>query len=77
MKKQMSMDGDSRNLEKNSDRQLGDSVHDGRSVLQPVWFRRGPVLANRTDWNVMESELRLVLYSGIFLWALHLLSMAL
>ena len=77
MKKQKTMDGDSRNLEKNSDRQPGDSMHDDRSVLQSVRLRRGPVLANRADWNVMESELRLVLYSGIFLWALHLLSLAL
>lgn len=77
MKKQMTMDGDSRNLEKNSDWQSGDSLHDDRSVFQSVRLRRGPVLANRADWNVMESELRLVLYSGIFLWAIHLLSLAL
>ena len=77
MKKQMTMDGDSRNLAKNSNRQPGDAMHDGRSVLQPVRFRRGPVLANRPDWHVMESELRLVLYSGILFWAIHLLSLAL
>jgi hypothetical protein len=77
MKKQITMDGDSRNLEKNSNRQSSDSVHDDRSVLQSVRVRRCPILANRADWDIMESELRLVLYSGIFLWALHLLSLAL
>ena len=77
VKKEKPMDGDSTNLEKNTNWESGDSLYDDRTVLQPVRFRRGPVLANRNDWDVMESELRLVLFSGVFLWTVHLLSLAL
>ena len=77
MKKQMPMEGDSRNLEKNINWELGDQIHDDRSFLQSVRLRHSPVLVDRTNWNVMESEFRFVLYSGILFWTLHLLSLAL
>ena len=71
------MDGDSRNLEKNINRKSGDQMYDDRSFLQPIRVRHSSVLANISDWNVMESEFRFVLYSGIIFWTLHLLSLAL
>jgi len=76
-KKQKLMEGDSRNLEKNTDWESGDQMHDAGTLFQSIRLRRGPVLVDRNDWNVMESQFRLVLYSGILFWALHLLSLAL
>ena len=73
----MLMDGDSRNLEKNINRQLSDQMYDDRSLFQPIRVRHSSVLANLSDWNVMESEFRFVLYSGAIFWTLHLLSLAL
>jgi hypothetical protein len=77
MKKQNPMDGDSRYLEKNFAGQPSDLVHDDSAVLQSVRVRRGPVLANPSNWEFVASECRVVFYSGIFLWTLYLLSLAL
>ena len=77
MKKQNLMDGDSKNLEKNINRKFSNMEHDDSSILQPVWIRHRPVLADDRDWQFMASELRFVLFSGAFLWTLYLLSLAL
>jgi hypothetical protein len=77
VKKEKTMDGDSQNLEKNTSWESSDSLYDDRSFLQSFRLRHRSVLADRSDWDVMESELRLVLLSGVFLWAIHILSLAL
>jgi hypothetical protein len=70
------MEGESCNLAKNTDGKPSNMVHDGRTVLQPVRFRRGSVLVDPTNWKFVESEFRFVLYCGSLLWALYLLSLA-
>ena len=77
MKKQNYMDGDSRNLEKNAIGQSSDLEHDGCSIFQSIRVRHSSVLANPSNWDFVASECRVVLYCGIFLWSLYLLSLAL
>jgi len=43
------------------------------SVFQSFWIRCRSILPNITDGKFMESELRYVLYCGIFFWMLYLL----
>lgn len=71
------MEGESRNLEKNPNRKHGDMVHDDCTIFQPIRFRHSPILANRNNWQFVESELRFVLRGGTILWLLYLLSLAL
>ena len=47
---------------------------DAGSILQSVWVRCRTIFPNITDRKFMESELRLVLYCGAFLWIIYLLS---
>ena len=47
---------------------------DAGSFLQSVWVRCRSIFPNITDRKFMESELRLVLYCGTFLWIIYLLS---
>ena len=42
------------------------------SFLQSFWIRCRSVFPNTTDGKFMESELRVVLYCGVFFWALYL-----
>jgi hypothetical protein len=77
VKKLNSMEGDSKNLEKNPNWQFGDMEHDGRTFLQPVRIRHNPVLVDDANWQFVASEFRFVLLSGIVLWALYFLSLAL
>jgi hypothetical protein len=77
MKKQNPMDGDSRHLEKNFAGKPSDLVHDDSPVFQSVRVRHRSVLANPSNWDFVASECRVVFYSGVFLWALYLLSVAL
>lgn len=79
MKKQLAMEGESKdgNLAKNPDGQSCNLVHDDGPVLQPIRIRHRPIPTNPLDWKFVESELRFVLRSGIVLWALYLLSLAL
>ena len=44
------------------------------TILQSVWIRCRSIFPTATDRKFMESELRFVLYCGIFLWVVYLLS---
>lgn len=44
------------------------------TILQSLWIRCRTIFPNATDRKFMESELRLVLYCGAFLWIIYLLS---
>ena len=44
------------------------------TILQSLWIRCRTIFPNATDRKFMESELRLVLYCGGFLWIIYLLS---
>ena len=46
---------------------------DVSSFLQSVWIRCRSVFPYITDRKFMESELRVVLYSGLFFWFVYLL----
>jgi len=70
------MDPDSRHeyLEQNTKTKLGNDLSDGSDVLQPVWVRCSSILAISKDGKFMESQLRFVLYSGIILWFIYLIT---
>ena len=70
------MEGDSRQQE-NIKSDHSNVVHDGSSVLQSSWIRHSTVLANACDWQSMGRQFRFVLYSGIVLWTIHFISLAL
>ena len=73
----MDSDDHAETTNKNSIRQTSYMGNDAGAVLQPVRVRHRSVLADSSYWQFVESELRFVLYSGIILWTIHLLSMAL
>lgn len=62
------------NVEKDPPRQPIAGIFNARVILQSFWIRCRTVFPNITDRKFMESELRLVLYSGCFLWIVYLLS---
>ena len=46
------------------------------TVLQSFWVRCRSIFPAATDRKFMESELRFVLYCGLFFWFIHLLYQA-
>ena len=62
------------NLEKNPPRQSIASIFNVGSIFQSFWIRCRSVFPNITDRKFMESELRFVLYCGVILWIIYLLS---
>ena len=66
--------GKNQNVEKDSSRQPIAGIFNARVILQSFWIRCRAVFPNITDRKFMESELRLVLYCGGFLWIVYLLS---
>lgn len=62
---------DDKNLERDTKRQPSDSLFDDGDVLQPVWIRHSPVLADRGIRKYMEGQLRFVLYSGVIFYILY------
>jgi hypothetical protein len=68
-------DGDKqKNMEKHISRQSLPNIFNARIVLQSFDDRCHSIFPNITDRKFMESELRLVLYCGGFLWIVYLLS---
>jgi hypothetical protein len=68
-------DGDKqKNLEKNVSGQSLPNIFNAGFVFQSIWIRCRSIFPNITDRKFMESELRLVLYCGTFLWIIYLLS---
>jgi hypothetical protein len=71
-------DGDKQNKRNNiAKKQKDDAIQRlelvPSSFLQSFWVRCRSIFPDITDRKFMESELRYVLYCGIFLWILHLL----
>ena len=62
------------NVEKYPPRQPIAGIFNACVILQSFWIRCRAVFPNITDRKFMESELRLVLYCGSFLWIIYLLS---
>ena len=70
-------DGDSkRPKNKIAQGQSSDLEHDGSPVPQSSRIRRGTVLANWSDWKSMVRQFHYVLYGGIILWLIYVISMA-
>jgi len=71
-------DGDSKTYKKIKKKRTSNSISKGyvfdvSTILQSFWVRCRTIFPNSTDGKFMESELRFVLYCGIFLWSLYLL----
>lgn len=71
-------DGDKQNKRNNiAKKQKDDDVQRlelvPSSVFQSFWVRCRSILPDITDRKFMESELRYVLYCGIFFWIVYLL----
>ena len=72
------VDGDSKNnkqikRQKQSPNVVQRHGIDVGSFLQSIWVRFRSVFPYTTDGKFMESELRVVLYCGVFFWLLYLL----
>lgn len=48
-------------------------VSDAGTFFQSIWVRCRTIFPHITDRKFMESQFRVVLYCGIFLWVVHLL----
>ena len=71
-------DGDKQNKRNNiTKKQKDDDVQRlelvPSSFLQSFWIRCRSILPDITDRKFMESELRYVLYCGMFFWIVYLL----
>ena len=71
-------DGDSKKNNKIKKTRTSDSISEGyvfdvSTILQSFWVRCRTIFPNSTDGKFMESELRFVLYCGIFLWSLYII----
>ena len=62
------------NVEKDLSRQSFSNIFNVGTILQSFWVRCRSVFPNITDRKFMESELRVVLYCGVILWVIYLLS---
>ena len=70
-------EGDSKNNKQiQREKQSSDAVQghgvDVGSILQSFWVRCRSVFPYTTDGKFMESELRVVLYCGVFFWLVYL-----
>ena len=62
-------DGDKRkNMESDSTRQSLSNLSNAGVIFQSIRIRCGSVFSDITDREFMESQLRFVLYCGIFFW---------
>lgn len=68
------MEGDSRQQE-NIKSDHSNMVHDGGSIFQSSWIRCSAILANACNWESLGRQSRFVLYSGIVLWTIHLITL--
>ena len=70
------MEADSREYTEKTKKPSIDMEHDGSPIFQSVWIRRNPVLVDSDDWKPLARQFRYVLYSGVILWAIHIISVA-
>ena len=58
----------------NVSRQSITNIFNVSTILQSIWIRCRSIFVNIMDRKFMESQLRVVLYCGVFFWSLFLLS---
>ena len=71
-------DGDSKNNKKTKKTRTSSSVSkrhvlDAGAILQSFWIRCRTIFPYTTDRKFMESQFRIVLYSGILFWIIYIL----
>lgn len=70
------MDVDSEKYKGRNIKPIGNMGNDDSPILQSNGIRHRTVLVNTGNWKFVESEFRFVLYCGIFLWAIHFISIS-
>lgn len=65
------MEGGSK-TQKNNKRNFSKYFHDDCTFFQSSWIRCSAILANYFNWEYMERQYRFVLFSGFFLWVIHI-----
>ena len=70
------MESDSREYIKKTKKSSIHMEHDGSPIFQSAWVRRNTVLADPDDWKSLARQFRYVFYCGVFLWAIHIISVA-
>jgi len=70
------MDPDSKheNLERNTKTEYSNSLSNDSDVLKSIRVRYSTVVADSTNRKFIESQSRFVLYSGIILWFIYLIT---
>jgi len=68
------MDGDSERHKNKNIKPIGNMGYDDSPVFQSTGFRRSSILVNIGNWKFVEGECRFVLYCGLVLWTIHLIS---
>lgn len=70
------MEGDSGGHIEKIKEQASGMEYDDSAIFQSTWIRRNTVLVDQDDWQPLARQFRYVFYSGIILWALHAISLA-
>jgi hypothetical protein len=70
------MEADSREHIEKYKRKPSNVLHDDSAIFQSVWIRRNSDMVDSSDWKSVVREFRYVLYCGIVLWTIHIISMA-
>jgi hypothetical protein len=68
------MDGDSEKYKYKNLKSISGMGNDDRSVFQSTRFRRSSILVDTNNWKFVGGEFRFVLYCGIILWTIHIVS---
>jgi len=68
------MDGDSEKYKHKNLKSIGSMDNDDCPVFQSNGLRHSPILVDTGNWKFVGSEFRFVLYCGIILWTIHLVS---
>jgi hypothetical protein len=74
MKTLIAMDSDLKTEKHTETEQPCELDDDAGPFLQPIRIRRSSILANYLNWDSLASEFRYVLYSGIILWSIFVIS---
>lgn len=63
-------------LETSNDPDPSNLEHDDSSIFQSVRIRYRPILADYANWEFIRREFNFVCISGVLLWLVFLLSLA-
>ena len=69
----MEDDSEKQNVEEDLSRKPISTIFNDCSFFQSFWVRCGSIWTDIVDRKFMESQLRVVLYCGLFFWGIYLL----